>query len=69
MIVIPKNAREEIRVERQDYQGHDLVQMRVWFDAGGGEMRPTKKGIAIRVDQVAALQAALVKVTQTEGAE
>lgn len=47
-IEIRKNAREVIRIERQDFKGHDLINIRVFFDAGEGEMKPGKQGVAFR---------------------
>ena len=48
IVVIRKNASEEIRVEISNFSGHDLVNLRVWVDPrnGGG---PTKAGIACNV--------------------
>ncbi len=48
IVVIRKNASEEIRVEISNFSGHDLVNLRVWADPrnGGG---PTKAGIACNV--------------------
>ncbi|MEM8802899.1 MAG: transcriptional coactivator p15/PC4 family protein [Pseudomonadota bacterium] len=46
--VINKNSREQIRVSLDDFRGHQLVNMRVWYDAGEGEMRPGKQGLALR---------------------
>ena len=43
---IPKNSREMIRVAREDFKGHDIINLRVFYDAGEGEYRPTKKGVA-----------------------
>ena len=51
-VIIRKNSREQIHVERRDYMGHDLINVRVWFDDGSGEYRPGKQGIAIRVELV-----------------
>ena len=45
---IRKNSREVIRITREDFNGHDLVNVRVFFDAGEGEMRPGKQGVAFR---------------------
>ena len=45
---IPKNSREEIRVTLDEYQGHELVSLRVWFESPDGDMRPSKKGLAFR---------------------
>lgn len=50
MISITKNAREELRIERQDYRGHDLINFRVWYDDGTGEYRPGKQGIAFKAE-------------------
>ena len=57
-----KNDRGEVvRIVREDYKGADLVNIRVWYRADNGEMRPSKAGIAIngwQIDQlIEALQA------------
>jgi Transcriptional Coactivator p15 (PC4) len=46
-----KNAMEEIRVELSEFNGHDLINIRVWAEPrdGGSERIPTKAGIACRV--------------------
>jgi len=51
LAVIRKNAREEIRVELSEYNGHDLLSLRVWADpaAGSSQRVPTKAGIACNV--------------------
>src|SRR5580704_16111244 len=50
---IKKNSREEIRVTRGDFKGHDIVGLRVWFeDRASGEMRPGKDGLAFRAEFV-----------------
>ncbi|KEJ94159.1 Transcriptional Coactivator p15 (PC4) [Pseudosulfitobacter pseudonitzschiae] len=60
MADIVKNSREIIRVTRDDFKGHDMVNVRVFFDAGGGEMKPGKQGVAFRAallpDMLNALQ-------------
>ena len=56
---IPKNSREELRVSLDHFRGHDLVNLRVWFDAGEGEMRPGKKGLAVRIAHLPDLIGAL----------
>jgi hypothetical protein len=61
-VAIQKNSREEIRISRDIFRGHDLISIRIWFKANDGSMRPTKDGVAFRVallDQIIeALQAA-----------
>lgn len=56
---IPKNAREEIRVSLSEFNGHDLANLRVWFDAGDGEQRPGNKGLAFKLDKLPAVIEAL----------
>ena len=43
---IRKNSHEIIRIEEQEYQGHDLIDCRIYYD-DNGEWRPTKKGISL----------------------
>ena len=45
---IRKNATETICVERTEYQGKDLVDVRVWITDPAGEEKPTKKGLCLR---------------------
>ena len=53
LATVRKNAREEIRVTRGDFKGHDIVGLRVWFeDRASGEMRPGKDGLAFRAELV-----------------
>ena len=49
--VIQKNKLEEIRVGLNEFNGHDLINIRVWAEprSGGSERIPTKAGIACRV--------------------
>lgn len=66
MIAITKNAREQIRVERQEFKGHDLLNIRVFYDDGTGEYRPGKQGLAVRVELVPDLIEAITNVTSKE---
>ena len=51
LATIRKNAAEEIRIELTQFNGHDLLNLRVWTDPrnGGSERIPTRAGIACRV--------------------
>lgn len=66
---IPKNSRETLRVTRQEFRGHQLVSMRVFFEDAHGEMRPGKQGLAVRLDLVPALLQALDAALALEDAE
>lgn len=49
--VVRKNSAEEIRVALSEFNGHDLINIRVWTAPrdGGAERIPTKAGICCRV--------------------
>lgn len=57
----PKNAREEVRVTLEQYNGHDVVNLRVWFQTEDGEWRPGKQGLALRQEKLPYLAAAIGK--------
>jgi transcriptional coactivator p15 (PC4) len=63
LATIRKNAAEEIRIGLSEFNGHDLLNIRIWTEPrnGGSERIPTKAGIACRValpEIIAALQQA-----------
>jgi len=45
-----KNPTEEVRVSLTSYRGHDLVDIRVFFQDEQGEWRPTQTGVSLSVD-------------------
>lgn len=60
--VLPKNSRQELRISLDRFRWHDLVSLRVWFDAGGGDARRRgKQGLAVRVGMLPVLRVALEK--------
>ena len=56
---IAKNTRETVRVELDEYRGHQLLSVRVWFSDNAGEARPSPKGLSVDVRHLPALRAAL----------
>ena len=56
---IRKNAREELRVSVETFKGVPLVNLRVWFQAEDGDMRPGKQGVALRLELLPELRQAL----------
>ncbi|CUH45421.1 transcriptional coactivator p15/PC4 family protein [Ruegeria atlantica] len=58
---IPKNSREEYRVTRDEFQGHDLINIRVYFASEDGEMRPDGQGASFRVSLLPDFMDALSK--------
>ncbi|EME68267.1 transcriptional coactivator-like protein [Paramagnetospirillum caucaseum] len=53
---IPKNASEVVKVELTEFNGHDLVGIRVWTKDTD---RPTQKGVTVAVAMLPAILAAL----------
>lgn len=66
-ITIRKNSKEEVRLGIEEFKGHRLVNIRVWYDAGNGEMRPGKHGLAVRLELLPEVRAALAQLAETEG--
>ena len=57
-----KNSRELVRVGHTEYQGHKLIYLRVFYNAGSDEKpewRPTRKGITISEELVNELSKAV----------
>ena len=58
--VIEKNSRESVVVSETEYKGNKYVDVRVFYKDGPEEtLKPTRKGVSIRPEQVAELIAAL----------
>jgi hypothetical protein len=54
----PKNGREEVRATLTEYRGYRLADLRVYADDDGQDV-PTKKGIAVRVEDLPRLRDAV----------
>lgn len=57
--VVPKNQREEIRVQLAEYRGSTFLDVRIFADTGQPDHIPTPKGIALAPDRIDALIEAL----------
>ncbi|WP_062561005.1 transcriptional coactivator p15/PC4 family protein [Paracoccus aminovorans] len=66
--IIKKNGREEIRITAENFKGHDLINIRVWFDDGTGTMRPGKQGMAFRLDLLPTVMETLGKASKSGAA-
>jgi hypothetical protein len=58
---IEKNSREQLRITLGEFKGHRLINLRVWFLAEDGKMRPGNSGVAIKIDRLEALISALLR--------
>ena len=61
---IEKNANEFIRVELSEFNGHDLIGLRVYVNRDDGDPTPTKKGITCKVGLIPELKQAILKAEQ-----
>jgi hypothetical protein len=59
-----KNASEEVRVSIGEFQGHKLINMRVYFRSATSEWLPSRKGLALGIDRYRELADAVQKVGQ-----
>lgn len=59
-----KNANETIRVQLTEYDGKQLLDIRIWVQNDKGDFIPTHKGISLRLDLIDSLQDALLKAAE-----
>ena len=61
-ITLPKNARETYRIALERYHGVPCIDARVWYlDDDSGELKPTRKGLAISLENWPSVRAALAQ--------
>lgn len=64
-----KNSKEQVHVILKDFKGRDLIDLRVFWTQDGRAWHPSKKGIAMSVEKLPALLAALHKAAEMVGQE
>jgi hypothetical protein len=57
----PRNHTAHVRVDLSEHRGYPLINVRVWQTGSDGIDRPTTKGIALTIDKLPELQAAITK--------
>ena len=62
-----KNAREDVRVSLSIYKGRSIIDLRVFYRDGEGEMRPTPRGLSIDRELLPELESAVVALRIAEG--
>ena len=45
-----KNSMEEIHISRTNFNGKDLVDLRLYYEDDNGEFKPSKKGITVTLE-------------------
>ena len=61
---VPKNNRESYLVGLDQWQGHNLINLRIGLTCRGGEKKLTRKGLSISAERLPAVLAALEKAKQ-----
>ena len=56
-----KNALEKVVCQFREYKRNKLIDLRVFYDAGDGDWRPTPKGISLRRELLPELKLAVDK--------
>ncbi len=56
----PKNKTEDFRLSLTEYQGHNLLDFRIYFKDKEGESKPTKKGVTVNVKLFSQLKQAIM---------
>jgi len=62
-----KNSREYVQCGVSEFEGYEMFFAWVYVDGGvipGKDLKPTKKGLSIRTDQLAELEKAIEKAKQ-----
>ena len=62
---VEKNGREQIYVRLRSYEGHPLIDVRIWYqDKQTEEWKPSPKGISISVERYEELRAAIEQIDE-----
>ena len=61
--VLEKNSRESLVINQSEFKGVKLVDVRVFYKDEAGDLKPTKKGVSVRLEQLDALIKALSTVS------
>lgn len=62
-----RNDREIVRVTIDQYRGHDVVSIRNFYQASGGEWKPGRGGMTMAVRHLPALIKALTEAADCAG--
>jgi Transcriptional Coactivator p15 (PC4) len=57
----PRGRRGHARVDLSEYEGHPLVNVRIWQTGSDGIDRPTVKGVSLGIRKLPELASALAK--------
>ena len=64
---VAKNSRECYRIRIIEISGQRYADLRIFFETPSGELRPTGKGVAMRIDPLREVVAGLVEAGKRLG--
>jgi len=64
LLAIPRGKKIEIRVTLDEFRGQTHVGIRTWWESGEAGWLPTRKGVALREEELPALRGALEEAAQ-----
>jgi predicted DNA-binding protein (UPF0251 family) len=59
---VPKNSKETIQLNLEEFKGHRLCDLRVYCEDDKGSLIPTRKGISIPISLWPQIRAGLIKL-------
>ena len=59
-----RNGREVVRITLETFKGHKTINIRTWYRDRGGELRPSRSGIAMSIRHLPALAEGITKAFQ-----
>ena len=62
--VLEKNSRESLVINQSEFKGVKLVDIRVFYKDENNDLKPTKKGVSVRLEQLDALIKALSDLSE-----
>jgi hypothetical protein len=66
---IPTRRGEQLRIALSNFKGATYLAIRVWFTDDDGEMKPTGKGVNIKVEHLPAIADAIGKALKAARAD
>jgi hypothetical protein len=63
----PKNSREQVRVILTEFHGREIINIRVFWSSDGTTWNPSPKGLAIGIEKIPLLLAALQQAAEILG--
>ena len=61
----PRDHTKHVRIELSEYEGHPLINVRIWKTGSDGIDRPTVAGIALAIRKLPELAAGIGKALET----